>query len=118
MLRRDAITKAWWRILKHTNLQTKRGRRTCERESIRPALEPLEDRRLLTTIIGLTTNNGLVRFDSASPGAVTTIGTISNIVSGDKMAAIDFQPGSGPLYGLGVNGKFAHFYAIDTTTAT
>lgn len=44
-------------------------------------------------IYGLTSTNGLVSFDSASPGTVTTIGTISQAGIMD----IDFYPVNGVL---------------------
>ncbi|MGC4002829.1 MAG: DUF4394 domain-containing protein [Pirellulales bacterium] len=61
-------------------------------------------------IYGLTSTNGLIRFDSASPGTVTTIGTISQA----GIVDIDFYPANGLLYGMTANGTA---YRINTTTA-
>ena len=67
----------------------------------RPALETLEDRTVLSTIYGVTPGNVLIRFDSATPGTVTTIGVISGLsASGgnETVRGIDFRPRTGQLY--------------------
>ena len=56
-------------------------------------LSPLASQAAL--IYGLTNSNGLVSFDSATPGTVTTIGTISQA----GIVDIDFYPVNGVLYG-------------------
>lgn len=63
-----------------------------------------------TTIYGLTSSNGLVQFDSATPGTVTTIGTISQ----PGIVDIDFFPVNGQLYAITSNGNT---YSLDLTTA-
>ncbi len=60
-------------------------------------------------IYGLTTTNGLVSFDSATPGSVTTIGTISH----PGIVDIDFYPVNGELYGANNAGSL---YRINTST--
>jgi hypothetical protein len=62
-----------------------------------------------TTLYGLTSNNGLVKFDSAAPGSVTSIGAISQ----SGIVDIDFSPANGRLYGIDATGSL---YFIDTTT--
>lgn len=114
MLQSFTIAKDWCK-----NQLTKKStvlRRCAPQTTYRPEMESLEDRRLLTTIFGLTDDNRLARFDSASPGNLNVV-AISNIVAGDKMVAMDFQPGTGLLYALGVNGKIGRFYVLDTGTA-
>ncbi len=49
-----------------------------------------------TTIYGLTSTNGLISFDSATPGTINTIGTISQ----PGIVDIDFFPVNGLLYGI------------------
>lgn len=69
------------------------------------------------TLLGLTTTNSLVRFNSATPG--TFQGSpipITGLVAGDAVLAIDRRPASGVIYGLGVNGVTARLYRIDHTT--
>ncbi|HKX83564.1 MAG TPA: DUF4394 domain-containing protein, partial [Pyrinomonadaceae bacterium] len=49
------------------------------------------------TFYGVTTGNQLVRFASASPGAVTSIGSISGLQQGENVLGIDFRPVNGQL---------------------
>jgi hypothetical protein len=73
------------------------------------ALSPLASQAAL--IYGLTSTNGLIRFDSATPGTVTTVGTISQA----GIVDIDFYPVNGALYGSTSTGSL---YRIDTTTGS
>lgn len=73
------------------------------------ALSPLASQAAL--IYGLTSTNGLVRFDSATPGTVTTVGTISQA----GIVDIDYYPVNGLLYGSTSTGSL---YRIDTTTGS
>ena len=74
-------------------------------------------------IVGLSTVNlttgvqQLVRFNAATPGQVTTIGTISGLASGQTMVAIAFRPATGGLYGIGYGSDAAQLYLINPTTA-
>jgi hypothetical protein len=74
-------------------------------------------------IIGLTTDNSLVSFDSATPGTVNSIGAITGLTAGDTIVGIDRRPQLGPnngrLYGLGVNLAVgtARVYLLDTNNA-
>lgn len=60
-------------------------------------------------IYGLTSTNGLVSFDSATPGTVTTIGTITQA----GIVDMDFYPVNGVLYGANSSGSL---YRINTST--
>ena len=62
------------------------------------------------TIYGLTGTNGLVRFDSADPNAVTNVGPISQA----GIVDIDVSPANGRLYGISSTGSL---YFIDPATA-
>ena len=53
------------------------------------------------TIYGLTSANALIRFDSATPGSITTIGTISQ----PGIVDLDFFPVNGQLYAVTSNGN-------------
>jgi hypothetical protein len=64
------------------------------------------------TVIALTSGNRLLFFDSATPGTVTKIITISSI-GNEALKAIDFRPATGNLYALGVSGRF---YILNLTT--
>jgi uncharacterized protein DUF4394 len=72
-------------------------------------------------IFGLTTNDRLIRFDSATPGSVTSV-SITGLPPNEFLLAIDFRPvatdspsaaSNGVLYGLGAT---HHLYTLNTTT--
>jgi Domain of unknown function (DUF4394)/FG-GAP-like repeat len=65
------------------------------------------------TIYGVSTTNQLVRFDSATPGTVTTIATISGLQAAENVLAIDFRPANGQLYALGSTSRL---YTVNTVT--
>jgi Domain of unknown function (DUF4394)/FG-GAP-like repeat len=67
------------------------------------------------TMYGVSTANQLVRFDSAAPGTVTNIGTISGLQAGENVLAIDFRPANGQLYGLGSTSRI---YTISTVSGS
>ena len=62
------------------------------------------------TIYGLTATNGLISFDSATPGVVASIGAISQ----PGIVDIDFFPVNGQLYGITSTGNT---YSISTANA-
>jgi hypothetical protein len=86
-----------------------------------PRLEALEDRNLLTTIVGVTTSNNLVSVDTAKLSTVNTIGAVSGLSTGQTLAGIDFRPQTGELYGLGIatagGVSTGQIYKINTSTA-
>jgi hypothetical protein len=53
-------------------------------------------------IYALTPGNVLIRFDSATPGAVTTIGTVAGLGANQTLRGIDFRPRTGRLYAVAV----------------
>lgn len=65
------------------------------------------------TIYSVTTSNQLIRFDSATPTATTTVGAITGLQGGEDVVGIDFRTATGRLYGLGSNSRL---YLINTTT--
>ncbi len=78
-------------------------------------------------IIGLTTQNSLISFDSATPGTINFIGGITGLTAGDVLIGIDRRPqrlGGGPgpnngrLYSVGVNlgTGSARVYTLDEST--
>jgi hypothetical protein len=66
-------------------------------------------------IYAVTSAGFLVRFQSAAPGTVTGVGTITGLQGGETILGIDFRPATGQLYGLGSTSRL---YVINTTTAT
>ncbi|HEV3410425.1 MAG TPA: DUF4394 domain-containing protein [Chthoniobacterales bacterium] len=74
-------------------------------------------------LLGLTVQNLLISFDSATPGAVMTIGSITGLSIGDTLVGIDRRPSlgvnNGALYAVGVNlsNGSARIYTINESTA-
>ena len=61
---------------------------------------------------------GLVRFDSATPGTVTTIGNFTGVIPGQTVRTIDFRPANGVLYAISTNGAAAaQLYSVNLATA-
>ena len=83
-------------------------------------------------LIGLTTQNSLISFDSATPGTVTPIGSITGLTAGDSLIGIDRRPQgiamtnlpgpqNGLIYAFGTGGGAAgsaRIYTLDEITAT
>ncbi|HUR98533.1 MAG TPA: DUF4394 domain-containing protein [Pyrinomonadaceae bacterium] len=65
------------------------------------------------TVYGVNTSNQLVRFDSATPGTVSTPIAISGLQAGETILGIDFRPANGQLYGLGSTSRL---YVINIAT--
>ena len=82
--------------------------------------ERLESRELLTAVFAVSDTNELLRFDTATPTATTSVGTISGLQVGEQIQGIDFRPATGQLYALGiVDGATTdegRIYTIDITT--
>jgi hypothetical protein len=61
----------------------------------------------------------LVKFDSATPGAVTTVGAFTGIVAGHALRSIDFRPATGQLYAISTstsNLAAAQLYTVNLNT--
>jgi hypothetical protein len=74
-------------------------------------------------LIGLTVQNSLISFDSATPGTTNFIGAITGLTAGDSLVGIDRRPSLGPnnglIYTVGVNPAdgSARIYTLNETTA-
>lgn len=68
---------------------------------------------LLATMLGLTSANNLIRFDSAAPGTITGPTAITGLQPADTIIAIDFRPATGELFGLGSGSRL---YTINPAT--
>jgi len=64
-------------------------------------------------IIGLTTQNALIRFDSATPGTTFSAVSVSGLQSGETLLGIDYRPATGALYGVGSSSRL---YTLNTAT--
>jgi len=62
---------------------------------------------------GVNAANQLVRFDTATPGTVANVGTITGLQTGETVVGIDFRPANGQLYGLGSTSRL---YTVNTRT--
>jgi hypothetical protein len=80
------------------------------RRAARPAVEGLEGRTLLSTILALTSSDSLITFDSAAPASVSGVLAITGLPSGEHVVAIDFQPVTGQVFGLASK---SHLYSIN-----
>ena len=72
------------------------------------------------TVYGLTSTNGLIQFDSATPQDITSaFAQIGGLVPNDDLIGIDFRPANGLLYAVGTGGGAggsARTYTIDPLT--
>jgi hypothetical protein len=66
-------------------------------------------------IVALTSTGNLIRFDRQTPTQVTSV-TVTGVDVNLPLVSIDVHPGTGVLYGLGVNGTTAGLYTIDVAT--
>ena len=67
------------------------------------------------TLIGLTTTNQLVTFDSASPGMAGPLMTITGLAPDERILGIDHRPTTGLLYGIG---SASNLYTLDAATGS
>lgn len=65
------------------------------------------------TIIGLRSDNFLVSFDSANPGAISSTVGITGLQSGENLIGIDLRPATGQVFGVGSSNRV---YALNTVT--
>jgi len=66
------------------------------------------------TIYALSTTNGLISFDSATPGTVSGPIPISGLIGGESIVGIDFRPATSELLGVAsllVEGLYVLVYA-------
>ncbi len=89
--------------------------RRARNRSARIAVEPLEARELLSTIVALTGQDQLLTFDSSRPSLSLASATITGLQSGETILAIDTRPATGQLFGLGSTGRL---YVINPNTGT
>ena len=64
-------------------------------------------------VYGLTSTNTLVRFDSATPGAITNNVAVTGLNAGASLLGIDFRPANGVLYGVSSDSRL---YTINAMT--
>jgi hypothetical protein len=67
--------------------------------------------------VGTSAGLALVRFNSTTPGTVTTISSFSGVASGQSLRSIDFQPSSGQLFAISTNNAAGQLYTVNLATA-
>jgi hypothetical protein len=76
-------------------------------------VDPLEQRTLFATLVGLTSTDQLVRFDSATPATTSNPVAVTGLGASESLVGIDYRPATGQLYGLGSTGQL---YTLNATT--
>jgi hypothetical protein len=82
---------------------------------VRPGVETLEGRWVLSPAYGLTTTNGLFTFDTDNPAAVSAVTPVTGLAAGDTLEAIDGLTDT-QLVGLGRNGTTGRLSRINKAT--
>lgn len=68
-------------------------------------------------ILGLTSDNRLLNFDSATPGTITNTATITGLMGGESLVGIDLRPRNALVYGLGRSSTGSgSIYTLNTLT--
>jgi hypothetical protein len=65
------------------------------------------------TIIALTTNNTLLRFNSDVPGAILSATPVTGLLAGESLLGIDYRPAIKEIWGISDQNRL---YVIDSTT--
>jgi hypothetical protein len=64
------------------------------------AAEALESRIAPATLIGLTSKDILITFDSAAPSKILSAAKITGLADGENIVSLDARPANGLIYGL------------------
>ncbi|MBC8107912.1 MAG: DUF4394 domain-containing protein [Anaerolineae bacterium] len=64
-------------------------------------------------IYGVSSNNNLLQFNSASPGTIDSSLAITGMLPGENTIGLDFRPANGGLYALGSQSRL---YTVDPNT--
>ena len=81
------------------------------------ALAALASGAQAALVYSLASNGGsLIRFDSSSPGIVTTLGSISGAIG--RLHGLDFRPADGLLYGYEANTSGIYGVNVNTGVTT
>lgn len=68
-------------------------------------------------ITGASAGGSLFSFNTSNPAATTVIGSLSGIVPGHAVRAIDFRPATGQLYAMSTSGTGYAIYTVNLNTA-
>ncbi|MBC7821947.1 MAG: DUF4394 domain-containing protein, partial [Planctomycetaceae bacterium] len=75
-------------------------RRVSNWASAQVQIEMLESRLVPTALLGLTTSNKLIQFDSSAPTTITNTVKVTGLAAGEDLVSIDSRPANGLVYGL------------------
>lgn len=64
-------------------------------------------------LVGLTTSNQLVTFDSGAPTVLNSAAFITGLQANERLVDIDYRPGTGLVYGLGSSNRI---YSLNVAT--
>lgn len=56
-------------------------------------------------VVGLTTDNRIVTFNSSNPGMVTDLGLVSGLGAGETLKGIDLRPAVGQVFAIGSSNR-------------
>ena len=76
-------------------------------------VEKLEARDVPATLVGLTSTNALVTFDSATPATIQTTVPVTGLQPSENLLGIDYRGSNGTLYGIGSTNRI---YTINTSS--
>jgi hypothetical protein len=88
-----------WNLLARRRTDCHR-RNSSPKRRIENSVEPLEPRIPPATLVGLTTTNLLVMFDSADPTKILNSSKIFGLAPGEDIVSMDSRPANGLIYGL------------------
>jgi len=76
-------------------------------------VEGLEDRSVPATMVGLTTVNRLVTFDTAAPAVIQKNLAVTGLTTNETIQSLDARPANGLIYGLS---SLNRLYTIDLSS--
>jgi hypothetical protein len=68
------------------------------------------------TVTGLTAHDRLITFRASDPGTILSEVRVTGLAAGEDLAAIDYRPRNGQLYGVATSGAGGALYTIDPAT--
>jgi hypothetical protein len=78
-------------------------------------MQSLEGRRLLASVVALTSDNQLLQFNTADTKQAVSVQPITGLAAGEQLVGIDYRPANGMLYGVGT-GDGGRIYTIDPSS--
>src|SRR6516165_6976159 len=84
----------------------------------RPGIERLEDRRMLTGLVGVDPNtNTLFAFDTATTGTPPRALPITGLMAGDTVDSVAVRPATGQVYVTALKTGVGRLYTLTLTPA-